>query len=343
MNADSSAQKNEQTKKSKSEFMKEAESSLQIRSFSPEQNLTRTENKEIAEDKVLDATKDERVILAKEDKSSALSSEETFQSPQIRRIKKQTNIPPIRRLKSDVKAKSKRNFERISDVSLTELTKVAQEVMPLPREIQNKINKTHRNWFIAQLRKVDTEEELVDFAYSLDHQQLSLLFPILATVNKKSTTDKIRTILSLRMSKVLYAHGWLTFQFIYPDNRFAKIMTTVCQDLEKTNFTFSTKENVVHSVEQKKKKILPYPHFNWKEIKLISEISLPDSRRFINNIVNYILDNQIDLQDFFQEYGIYDDLALGESIKSTYDIDKLERQISNINEERKPWKELLGF
>lgn len=306
-------------------------------------NVDRTEKTEKSDQ----ATETEKFDQAKKtdqaENFSIIAAEEDFQRPKIRRVESQFGKSLSKKSESDRKPREKKSLVRKSNLSLSELTGIAQEILPLPREIQNKINKTHRNWFIAQLREADSEEKLTDFAYRLNYQQLSLLFPILATINKKSTAEKIKTIISLRMSKILYTHGWLTFQFIYPDNRFAKIMTSVCQDLAKTNFAFATESDYTNPIEQQEKNLLDYPHFNWSKIKPISEISLPDNRRFIDDIINYILDNQISLEDFFHSYGIYEDLALGQSIKSMYDVEKLERQISNIKGERKSWKELLGF
>lgn len=267
-----------------------------------------------------------------------------FRRPKIRPLSQLESKPQIRELPFlNVPNHKKRTFERLSNASLEELVEAAKEIHPLPREIQTKINKTHRNWFIAQLRKADTDEKLTDFAFSLDHQQLNLLFPILATVNKKSTSDKIRTIISLRLSRVLYAHGWITYQYIYPDNKFAKVITSICEELENTVFPFYDMDRSKSDKPLILNDKLDYPHFNWNRIHLISEVSTPDNRRFISTIVNYMLEQNIELETFFKDFGIYDDLSLGKAIKSAYDIEKIERHYSDFSGESRSWRDLFGL
>lgn len=88
-------------------------------------------------------------------------------------------------------------------------------------------------------------------------------------------------------------------------------------------------------------KSLPYPHFDWSNIRLITEISAPDNRRFMNSITNYILENELSLKEFFYQFGIYDDLALGLAIQKNYDVEKLEKSIGFNDNNRTSWRELF--
>lgn len=270
--------------------------------------------------------------------------------PEIKRISQTRRpeiIPAVRYSRINKKDIDPQHLERISNANMQELTEIAQNIHPLPCEQQMQIRKTHRNWFIAKLQKAETEAEIVDLAFRLNHRQLSYLFPILATVNKKSTADKILQIISLRMSKFLYVHGWITFQYIYPDSRMAKFITSLCRDLDDQIFPFEiTERKKAMSVSGREHLRFPldYPHFDWGNIKLITEVAAPDNRRFMNNIVNYLLENQITPQEFFKEYAIYDDLALGAAIKSNYEVNKLEKSFAEIKGNNLfSWRDLLGF
>lgn len=233
------------------------------------------------------------------------------------------------------------HLKRISNANMEELVELAKEVHPLPREFQMEIKKTHRNYFISKLRKINTENELVDFAFQLTHRELALLFPVLATSNRLSINEKIKKIITLRSSKVLYAHGWVTLQYIYPDNRFAKNISNLCRDLENENFHFQKLMETSAKEDKIAIKSLPYPHFDWSNIRLITEISAPDNRRFMNSITNYILENELSLKEFFYQFGIYDDLALGLAIQKNYDVEKLEKSIGFNDNNRTSWRELF--
>ena len=182
---------------------------------------------------------------------------------------------------------------------------------------------------------------MIDFAYSLGHKELSLLFPIQATTHRKSIVEKLNKIISIRASKVLYIHGWTTLQYIYPDNRFARNFSDLCRELENLNFPTDSLLNDPKNKDQLSYKVLPYPHFDWTNIKLITEIAVPDNRRFMNSIMNHIFDNQITLEDFFYEYGIYDDLSLGIAIRQNYDVEKLERRIHSEGLAKKSWRDIF--
>ncbi|HHU53386.1 MAG TPA: hypothetical protein GXZ43_04830 [Clostridiaceae bacterium] len=237
---------------------------------------------------------------------------------------------------------TKTTYERLSDLSLSQLTVKAKEFHALPRERQMKINPAHRNWIIAQIRKANSEDKLYDLAFSLNHKELSLLFPVLATTSKPSTRDKLKTLILLRANKSLYFHGWLTWQFIYPDNRLAKTIAELCKILSEQQFPAQNK--IAGSLIKTKRKIsvLPYPHFNWPQVKMISEISMPDSRRFMNNVLTYLLQNDISLEKFFSEYAIYDDLALGEAFKANYEVERIEYKFK-AQDEKFSWQSLLRF
>lgn len=228
-----------------------------------------------------------------------------------------------------------------TDISLTDLVEKTEKILPLPRERQMNISQTHRNWLIAQLHKNDSENELINFAYSLNHDQLSFIFPILATISKRSHKEKIKTIISLRASKILYAQGWITLQYIYPDNQLAKVLTNLCEKLENKKIPLALRKK--ENENNLNANLFPYPHINWSKIKLITKISNPDNRRFINHLVKHLLDKEIEIENFFKEYGIYDDLSLGIAIKNNYETEKLERNFSKIQNVNLSWRDLLGL
>ena len=237
---------------------------------------------------------------------------------------------------------SKTTYERLSNLNLSQLTDKAKEFHVLPRERQMKINQTHRNWLIAQLRKANSEDKLHDLAFSLNHKELSLLFPVLATTRKPSTRDKLKTLILLRANKTLYFHGWLTWQFVYPDNRLAKTIAELCKILSEQRLPVQYKRSDPIVNTQEAISILPYPHFNWPEVKLISEISMPDSRRFMNNVIVYLLQNNISLENFFRKYAIYDDLAFGEAFKANYEVERIEYNFK-VQNEKFSWQSFLGI
>lgn len=215
-------------------------------------------------------------------------------------------------------------LNRISDSRLEDLADLAKEYHPLPRESQLAIKKTHLNWFLAQLKDLNSDQDLVDFAYSLNHRELSLLFPILASIKKKSSLEKIRTLILLRQSKVLYISGWVTLQYIYPNAKTAKALADLCQDLEALKLPgFQNADNLTDFQTN-----LYYPHFAWPEIHLISEVCSPDHRHFIQKIVRHLLNTGTNPVDFFEAYGIYHDLALGTAILADYELEKLELKLA---------------
>ena len=237
---------------------------------------------------------------------------------------------------------SKTTYERLSDLNLSQLVNKAKTIHVLPRERQMKINPTHRNWLIAQLRKVNSEDKLHDLAFSLKHKELSLLFPVLASTSKPSTRNKLKTLILLRANKTLYFHGWLTWQFVYPNNRLAKTIAELCKILSEQRLPAQHKITNPLIKTQEEISFLPYPHFNWPEVKLISEISMPDSRRFMNTVITYLLQNNISLENFFSEYAIYNDLAFGEAFKANYEIEKVEYKFK-VQNEKFSWQSFLGI
>lgn len=234
---------------------------------------------------------------------------------------------------------------RISDLTLDQLVEKAKTIHPLPRERQMKIKPTHRNWLIAQLRKANNEEKLHDFAYSLTHKELALLFPVLATTHKPITAERIKTIIRLRASKSLYFHGWITWQFIYPDNRLAKSLTELCEVLADQKLPGQKLAQDLIIERESDISILPYPHFNWPEIRLISDLIMPDNRRFMSHIINHLLENNIELEDFLAKFAIYDDLALGKAIINNYRVEKVEYQFKSQvgKKESFSWQDFFGL
>lgn len=219
-------------------------------------------------------------------------------------------------------------LDRISDSKLEDLVDLARKTHPLPRERQVEISQTHCNWFLAQLQDLSSDRELADFAYSLNQKELSLLFPILATTGQKANREKIKAIISLRRSKVLYNHGWVTLQYIYPDNRIAKALAKLCQDLEGQKLPGPQARQAAGDHLGNPGSGLYYPNFNWSNIHLISEICRPDHRHFVQQIVRYLVTTETNPADFFETYAIYHDLALGSAILANYELEKLELKLA---------------
>ena len=155
-------------------------------------------------------------------KSEQLKEKPSGLPNNVRKTRK-LNISRIPKPKEQKPNMSKTQLTAMSDLNLEQVVEKSKKIHVLPRERQMKINPAHRNWFIAQLRKANSNEKLHKFAFSLNHKELSLLFPVIATTHNPIARDKIKSIITLRASKTLYFHGWTTWQFIYPDNQLAKI------------------------------------------------------------------------------------------------------------------------
>ncbi|NLM20077.1 MAG: hypothetical protein GX217_08720 [Clostridiaceae bacterium] len=281
------------------------------------------------------------VISEKSELSNKKSDQQSDPVLNIKRIQSQEKRNFHLRRPAKVNT-SKTTYERLSNLNLSQLVNKAKKFHVLPRERQMKINPTHRNWLIAQLRKANSEDQLHDLAFSLKHKELSLLFPVLATTSRPSIRDKIKTLILLRANKTLYFHGWLTWQFIYPDNHLAKTIAELCKILSEQRLPAQQKISDPLIKTQAEISFLPYPHFNWPEVKLISEISMPDSRRFMNNVLTHLLQNDINIEKFFSEYAIYDDLALGETFKANYEIERIEYKFK-VQNEKFSWQSFLGI
>lgn len=242
---------------------------------------------------------------------------------------------------SDEMLSNNDSFFGYSEMRLADLVHKAQQVLPLPREKQLSVSLKHRNWLMAQLNQANSEEDLDSLAYSLNHKQISLLFPILASMKRRSYRERIKKVITLRASNVLYAEGWTTLQFIYPNNQVASVLTSLSDQLKILNKNNSTAiDKDTKSVDTD---LFPYPHLNWSKIKLITDISNPSSRRFINNITKHLLQNNIEIDVFFQDYGIYDDLSFGKALESNYQTEKLEKSFAEIRNTSMSWRDLLGF
>jgi len=49
----------------------------------------------------------------------------------------------------------------------------------------------------------------------------------------------------------------------------------------------------------------------------------------MSHIINHLLENNIELEDFLAKFAIYDDLALGKAIINNYRVEKVEYQFKS--------------
>ncbi|HHU07161.1 MAG TPA: hypothetical protein GXZ59_02325 [Clostridiaceae bacterium] len=194
-----------------------------------------------------------------------------------------------------------------------------RENFKLPREIQLEQQKSSRTWLLSKLKKIESIEETASFAYSLSHKDQALLFPVLATLKKKTDIERLEEIILLLSNKSLYIHGWLTLQFAYPRSVVATTLTKLCLKLEDRTFS-----NQNYSAQKYHRSLRHAsggsgPEIIWSKISLITEISHPNSRHFISDIVDYYFESELDYQEFCRRYAIYTDLRLGIAISEKID------------------------
>ncbi len=204
-----------------------------------------------------------------------------------------------------------------------------RENFKLPREIQMNQQKSSRTWLLSKVNKIESAEEIAAFAYSLSRNDQALLFPVLATLKKKGDIEKLEEIILLLSNKSLYIHGWLTLQFAYPRSTVATTLTKLCLKLEDTSFyghNYSSQKfhrNQRYADGGSKTEII------WSKVPLITEISQPNSRHFISELVDYYLDSGLDYQEFCRRYAIYTDLRLGIAISEKIE-DKISKEGTNF-------------
>ncbi len=209
-----------------------------------------------------------------------------------------------------------------------------RENFQLPREIQLNQQKSSRTWLLLNLKKIDSIEEMAAFAYSLSRKDQALLFPVLATLKKKADIEKLEEVILLLNSKSLYIHGWLTLQFAYPRSTVATTLTKLCLKLEERNFSdrnYSAQEfhrSQRHASGRSESEIV------WSKISPITEISHPNSRHFISDIVDYYFDSGLDYPEFCRRYAIYTDLRLGIAISENIE-DKIIKEGASFHHSKR--------
>ncbi|MDD4324383.1 MAG: hypothetical protein PHR37_06100 [Eubacteriales bacterium] len=195
-----------------------------------------------------------------------------------------------------------------------------RELHPSPEELLMDQTAVQRTWLMSQLKKAITESEIEALAYSLNYKDLSVLFPVLSTLKKKEEVNQIQNLIRLRASHFLYVCGWLTFQFSYPRSTVARVLADLCMILD--DISFLREELSQREPEQSREYKVPDlgpDRILWNEIEMISEISLPNSRRFVSDIANELYKSNIDEDVFLKRYAIYPNLALGKAILKKYE------------------------
>ncbi|MDO5016069.1 MAG: hypothetical protein Q4E09_03575 [Eubacteriales bacterium] len=209
--------------------------------------------------------------------------------------------------------------------SFADIVSYAQGQFPNPREMQLQQKPEYQTWLMAQLANCHSRADLERLAYSMDYKDLAIIFPTLASLKTGAEIDKLLRLLVIRPSKYLYIQGWLTLQYAYPRSTVQKGLAILCEVLEESEVTKHTLQ--VEEMAHLDGLVLGQKHFDWKSVHLISEISLPNTRHFMSSIIKFLRDSQMSGEDFFQRYGIYRDLALGQAITSQWEMAAFESSI----------------
>lgn len=244
-------------------------------------------------------------------------------SPQIRPQVKEA----ARQILGQNRKTQKRRSKQVRFTSLQDALLFSRDQFPLPKEIQARQKPEHRTWLLSQVQACHNEAALRRFAYSLSTKDLSILFPSLASLKTGPSIDKLLRIIALRASNYLYLQGWVTLQYTYPRSTVQKGLALLCEILEdKAHRPPDDLANLSYQGLQ-----LGPERFDWAAIHLISEISLPNTRHFMSSIIKYLRDSGNSGREFFQRYGIYRDLALGQAIISQWDMAVFESNLHSNN------------
>lgn len=206
--------------------------------------------------------------------------------------------------------------------SFRENVQYARQELLLPQEMQLRQRPEHRTWLLSQLRKLDSDAALRTFAFTLRTEDLALLFATLASLKTGKEIERIQTIILLRASRYLYIQAWITLQYAYPRSTVQKALGLLCEVLEEQHYHLSTVGSVWGTDDLLH---LSNERINWQEVHLISEISLPNARHFMENILSYIHDSGISGEDFCRRYGIDRRLPLAEALKMQWARQQAER------------------
>ncbi|MDO5734237.1 MAG: hypothetical protein Q4P08_03810 [Eubacteriales bacterium] len=209
--------------------------------------------------------------------------------------------------------------------SFNEALDFARRLHPLPREMQLKQQPTHRTWLLAQLNHCNNQERLSRFAFSLNHEDLALLFPTLASLKRGKHIERLLSIILMRASHYLYLQGWITLQYAYPRSTVEKGLSELCTVLEDSFFPSGSE---LGELERENLERLNFSEeqFVWTQVRMISEIALPNQRHFLSKIVAYIKEQGQQPEDFYKEFAIYPDLPLAKAIQSSWDMTLIEEK-----------------
>ncbi len=203
--------------------------------------------------------------------------------------------------------------------------------LPLPTEMQVNQKQEHYTWLISRINGCQNQAELASFAFSLNFKDLAILFPALATLKKGEEIERLIQIILMRASKYLYVQGWVTLQYSYPRSTVQKGLAVLCEVLEEDDEDIRKIRLTSDDDFEFDGLNLGHEHFDWRSVHLISEISLPNTRHFLSSIIKYIRDSGISGDDFFQRYGIYRDLSLGQAITSQWEMAMFESNLHSQN------------
>ncbi len=203
--------------------------------------------------------------------------------------------------------------------------------LPLPTEMQINQKQEHYTWLISRINNCQNQAELASFAFSLNFKDLAILFPALATLKKGEEIERLIQIILMRASKYLYVQGWITLQYSYPRSTVQKGLAVLCEVLEENDEDIRKIRLTSDDDFEFDGLNLGHEHFDWRSVHLISEISLPNTRHFLSSIIKYIRDSGISGDDFFQRYGIYRDLSLGQAITSQWEMAIFESSLHSQN------------
>lgn len=297
------------------------------------QSLEKTKLKPLPEE--LNSTQN----LSAEDKASRTTVSTPPQATKLKKKKKapqtqdrfkQTPILESRERIKELQGKLPLSIKRTSLFSgFKEAVTYSRRYMPLPQEIQLSQRPEHKTWLVAKLQSCQNQRQLQNFADSLTTRDLDILFPSLASMKKGEEINKLLSVILLRASKYLYVQGWITLQFAYPRSTVQKGLAMLCEVLEEKQ---KSEQAEHYHLGQYRGLNLGTDHFDWQSVHLISEISLTNTRHFLSSIIKYLKDSQISGQEFFQKYGIYRDLALGQAIINQWDMAVFESNIHNNND-----------
>lgn len=225
--------------------------------------------------------------------------------------------------------------------SLGDALDFSRSQLPLPREMQLAQKPAHRTWLIAKINHCADQQALSNFAFSLDYKDLATLFPALASLKRGDEIDRIISIIMMRASKYLYIHGWITLQYAYPRSTVQKGLAELCEVLEKQRK--NEEKNHAGRIESQLPPLqLGADRIDWKSVRMISEISMPNTRHFLASMIRYIRDSGLSGDEFFETYGIYRELPLGQAINSQWEMAMFEENLSRNSGPASPVRKLFS-